>query len=149
MHKGKVNKSIEKIYFLFTLFLYIFTITQIKRNIIEECIEKYGKSNNGKESISSTNKCYISSYNSNIKILHIVITRFLIKLSSNNTFNKKFHNKSYIQNGIKLMKKYLLYSLNAQSCKDFIWILMLGDDANITYVKSLFYLNNSFESLIL
>lgn len=149
MYKNKVNKSIEKIYFLFILFLYIFTITQIKRNIIEECIEKYGKSNNGKESIPSTNKCYVSSYNSNIKILHIIITRFLVKFSPNSKFNINFHKISYIQNGIRVLKKYLLYSLNAQTCKDFIWILMLGDDANITYVKSLLDLNNSFESLIL
>ena len=43
---------------------------------------------------------------------------------------------SYIKNGIRVLKKYLFPSLNAQSCKDFIWILTLGDDANMTYVKS-------------
>ena len=56
---------------------------------------------------------------------------------------------SYIKNGIRVLKKYLFPSLNAQSCKDFILILTLGDDANMTYVKSHIDLNNSFVSIII
>ena len=47
------------------------------------------------------------------------------------------------------MKKYLFPSLEAQSCKNFIWILKLGDKANITFVKSLLDINNSFESKVI
>ena len=43
------------------------------------------------------------------------------------------------------MKKYLLPSLENQSCKDFIWILMIGNKANITSLNSLFNFNNSFQ----
>ena len=42
------------------------------------------------------------------------------------------------------MKKYLLPSLENQSCKDFIWIIMIGDKANITQVKSILNFNCSF-----
>ena len=52
--------------------------------------------------------------------------------------------KDYILNGFRVMKKYLLPSLENQSCKDFIWILMLGNKANITFLKSLSNFNNSF-----
>ena len=43
------------------------------------------------------------------------------------------------------MKKYLLPSLDNQSCKDFIWILMLGNEANITSIKSMANFKNSFQ----
>ena len=36
-------------------------------------------------------------------------------------------------------------SLENQSCKDFIWILKLGNRTNITYLKSLSNFNNSFQ----
>ena len=47
------------------------------------------------------------------------------------------------------MKKYLLYSLENQYCKQFIWVLTLGDKANITFVKSLINFNLSFEYKII
>ena len=48
------------------------------------------------------------------------------------------------------MKKYLFPSLENQSCKDFNWILMLGNKANMTLVKYLLDLtNNSFKSEII
>ena len=48
-------------------------------------------------------------------------------------------------NGIRVLKKYLLPSLEHQSCKQFIWILILGDKINITYIKSFLVYNSSFE----
>ena len=43
------------------------------------------------------------------------------------------------------MKEYLLPSLDNQSCKDFIWVLMLGNNKfNKTSLKSLLNFNNSF-----
>mgnify|MGYP002624488085 CR=1 FL=1 len=47
------------------------------------------------------------------------------------------------------MKKYLLPSLGNQSCKNFTWVLMLGNNANITYVNSFLNFNNSFESKVI
>ena len=54
-----------------------------------------------------------------------------------------------ISNGIRVMNKYLLPSLENQSCKKFIWILTLGDKANKTLVESLFHFNYSFEYKII
>jgi hypothetical protein len=47
------------------------------------------------------------------------------------------------------MKKYLFPSLENQSCKNFTWIIILGDKTNITHIKSLLNLNNSFESKVI
>ena len=88
--------------------------------------------------------CYLSFENSDLKIIHIIITRFAIGL-----FSKNDTTKDFILNGFRVMKKYLLPSLENQSCKDFIWILILGDKANITFIKSLFKFNNSFQKYIL
>ena len=66
-----------------------------------------------------------------------------------NGFPKKIENDDYIQNGIRVMKKYLLPSLENQSCKNFTWILMLGNGANMTYIKSLLTLNYSFDIRLL
>ena len=52
-------------------------------------------------------------------------------------------------NGIRVMKTYLFPSLENQSCKEFKWVLMLGDEANITYIKSLLDAKNSFESIVI
>ena len=52
-------------------------------------------------------------------------------------FKTTIYTKKYILNGIRVIKKYLLPSLSNQSRKKFIWILKLGDKANITYIKSL------------
>ena len=60
-------------------------------------------------------------------------------------FKNKIYKEDYIQNGIRVMKKYLFPSLENQSCKNFIWILKLGDKANITYIKSLLNFTTVFE----
>ncbi len=93
-------------------------------------------------------KCYSSLDDSNIKIIHFIITRFLIEFSHGN-LKKKIYSKEYILNGFRVMKKYLFTSLENQNCKDFNFILMLGDKANLTYIKSLFNMNNSFETHII
>ena len=69
-------------------------------------------------------------------------TRFLLNLRGDSR-------KDYILNGIRVMKKYLLPSLENQSCNDFIWILMVGNKANITSLKSLLNFNNSFQWYII
>ena len=93
----------------------------------------------------SQKKCY--SGVSNIKIIHIIITRFLMYYT--NKFSDIIYREDYILNGIRVMKKYLFPSLENQRCKNFTWILKLGDTANITQIKSLLNLNNSFESKII
>ena len=94
-------------------------------------------------------KCYLSPDNSNIKIVHLIITRFMVEFWHFEGFTKKIYRKDYAINGIRVMKKYLFPSLENQSCKKFIWILKIGDKADINYVKSLLNLNNSFESKVI
>ena len=136
--------------------LYLFSLNllenNIKINLDTKKIDNLNLIVKGRDTKSKYNDCYISSYNSDIKILHLIITRFLIKFYRLNGFPKKLDNKAYIQNGIRVMNKYLFPSLNNQRCKNFIWILMIGNEANISQVKSLIDLNNSnnsFESKIL
>ena len=62
---------------------------------------------------------------------------------------EQMYTKEYIVNGIRVMKKYLIPSLENQNCKNFIWILMIGDEANISYVNSLVSFNNSFETRLI
>ena len=102
-----------------------------------------------KEMNISNRKCHLLLENLNIRIMHLIITRFLIIFYGKYGFPNKLYRKDYITNGIKVMKKYLIPSLENQSCKNFTWILMLGNKANITYVKSLINFNNSFESKII
>lgn len=115
--------------YLFILFLLISISLIEKIQII-----KREKNNTFKK------KCYLSLDNSNLKIIHFVLTRFATGLFPRNDTEKDF-----TLNGIRVMKKYLLPSLENQSCKDFIWILMLGNKANITSLKSLLNFNNSFQ----
>jgi hypothetical protein len=95
----------------------------------------------------SHKKCYLNFDISNIKIIHFIITRFLLFFSKD--FSKIIFREDYILNGIRVMKKYLFPSLENQSCKNFTWILILGEKANITHIKSLLNLNNSFESKVM
>ena len=62
-----------------------------------------------------------------------------------NEFHKRIYKKDYILNGIRVMKKYLFPSLENQSCKNFIWILLIGNRVNKNYVKSFLNSINSFE----
>jgi len=73
-----------------------------------------------------------------------LITRFAYSFGGINNLTK-----DYTLNGIRVMKKYLLTSLESQSCKDFIWILILGNDANKAFLKSLFNFNSSFKWYII
>ena len=109
---------------------------------------KIKKSNNIINSNDINNKfekCYLSPDNTNIKIKHLIITRFIMDFWHFNIFPKIIYRKDYAVNGIRLMKKYLIPSLENQICKRFTWILMLGDKANITFIKSLFNFKISFE----
>ena len=98
---------------------------------------KTGKNNN------SSSKCYSPSDNSVKNITHLVFTRFLIEFYYVKNFSTNtIYQNEYISNGIRVLKKYLLPSLENQSCKKFIWVLILGDKANKTFVES--KLNNEF-----
>ena len=127
------------------------TIILKQKNIInKECIIKdiSGKIKKNEYIIDRKNnnsykKCYLILDYTNLRIIHLIITRFLIDSP------KKIYRENYILNGIRVMKEYLLPSLENQSCKNFIWILMLGNKANITHVKSLIDFNNSFEWIVL
>lgn len=94
------------------------------------------------------NNCYSSYENNNIKIIHLIITRFMIEFYEVNGFPKKLYLKDYLLNGIRVLKKYLLSSLENQTCKEFIWILMVGDKTNISHVKSMLSFNYSFDCFI-
>ena len=94
----------------------------------------------------SLDMCYIAPEFTNLKIIHFVITRFMVKHSRLKHFVEIIFKKEYILNGIRVLKKYLIPSLENQSCKKFIWILLLGDKANKMFIKSLLGTNNLFES---
>ena len=85
----------------------------------------------------------------NKKIIHFILTRFLIEFYKINDFHKKIYKKDYILNGIRVMKKYLIPSLENQSCKNFIWLLTVGNKVSIKYIESLLKLNNSFKMKII
>lgn len=133
LKKKNVNKIIKFFYILLFLFcLLVFNLIEKIQIIKKEKNNKFEK------------KCYLSFENSNFKIIHIIITRFIYGFHGNCDYSKE-----YILNGIRVMKKYLLPSLESQSCKDFIWILMLGNEANITFLKSFLNFNNSFQWLVI
>ena len=47
------------------------------------------------------------------------------------------------------MKKYLFPSLENQSCRNFIWVLMFGDKAKIDFIKSLLDFDKSFNIIVI
>ena len=121
---------IKKNFYIILIIFALIVINLIEKTkiITKEKNDKFGK------------KCYLASEISELKIIHIIITRFAIGL-----FHYNDTTKDYILNGFRVMKKYLLPSLENQSCKDFIWVLMLGNRANITSLKFLSNFNNSFQ----
>lgn len=149
---------IIKLYFL--LFSLILIISLNKKVILyenynkfnnENLINKYSK-NKIKTDVSFNNlnkKCYSSPDNSIKKILHLIITRFLIDFYRKYDFRKKIYKEDYILNGIRVMEKYLFPSLESQSCKDFTWILIVGNKANITFVNSLIKFNNTLNMKVI
>ena len=129
-------------------------INEYKKDINTKKIFEKEKYNNNIKIINSNsnenNKCYLSTENAKIKLAHLILTRFIFEFEGNKVFQKLIYSEAYIKNGIRTMKKYLFPSLENQSCKNFIWILLLGDKADMSYIKSLLDLNtNSFESLIM
>ena len=97
-------------------------------------------------------KCYLSPEKPEIKIIHFIITRFMMELVKIKVDIPKsdIYKDEYILNGFRVMKKYLIPSLEKQSCKNFIWILMVGNKVNVTYLDSLINVkNNSFETIFI
>ena len=102
----------------FIIFTVILFVTLIVFN--SNKIRKYLINNNisTKKNIPNTNiskninipleKCYLLSDNTNIKIIHIIITRFIICFWNYDDFPQKIYKKDYVFNGIRVMKKYLL-----------------------------------------
>ena len=121
------------------------------KNTIEHLqkINIYNKSETIHNSDILDKKCYQPLDYVKYRIIHIIITRFFLKFYRQYGYPKNLYRKEYIPNGIRVMKKYLFPSLENQSCKNFIWVLMLGKEANISYVKSLLNLNNSFKSIVI
>ena len=148
-------KKILLILTIFILFLFIdYSIKINQKNISKDKTEKLNKPNGvhinaikNKNNLILFKNCYLSVVN--IRIIHLIITRFLIEFCHNKIFPKKLYTKDYISNGIRVMKKYLLPSLENQSCKNFTWILMIGNKVNIYYVNSLLNFNNSFETKVI
>ena len=64
-------------------------------------------------------------------------------------FKKTIYSKNYIENGIRVMKKYLFNSLENQSCKDFYFVLEIGNKVNRTFFESLFKISLSFDYKII
>ena len=121
-----------------------------KKNRIIKIKENISINTNKSSEINAlNNKCYLLLDNSNIKIIHLIITRFLVLFYRKYGFPQKMYKDDYISNGIRVMKKYIIPSLENQSCKNFTWILMVGNNANITYIKSLLNFNFSFNSKII
>jgi hypothetical protein len=135
--KSETIIKFKNIYLNKCLFIIINLI--IFKNI---SIEKKNYKNDG-------NICFLSHENLDKTLIHIIITQFMIEFYLKDGFPEKIYTKKYIKNGIRVMKKYLIPSLNYQSCKDFIWMLNVGDKANITYIKSLLNLSLPFKSVII
>jgi hypothetical protein len=144
IHKKNISPRLIKCFLIGCLiskliFLKIFIIQKSK--LISKLYIKYSQSKN--------DNCFLSPENANKKIIHIIITNFIIDFYKADGFPKIIYTKEYLKNGIRVMKKYLLPSLQYQSCKDFIWMLKVGDKANITYLKSLLNIDIPFKSIII
>ena len=105
----------EKVIFLVLLFYAFVNIFQINNYN-----NKYNTIFSNSNSNFQKNRCYELSDKSNTKIIHVVITRFMIEFYHKNDFPKKLYNKDFMDNGIRVLKRYLLPSLEHQSCNLFI-----------------------------
>ena len=135
------------LFIILYIFHYINKIKEIKKTIkntgsinINNLI--YNKNKNNKN-------CLLSPENSDKKIIHIIITNFMIEFYKSDGFIKKIYTNEYIKNGIRVIKKYLFPSLQYQSCQDFIWMLKIGNKANLSYINSLLNFERSFEIVII
>ena len=124
------------------IILILLSIKEINKKIKNEKIKK--------DSDKLNKKCYISFENENIRIIHLIITRFLTEFNDNTKeFKKLLNTNVYLLNGIRVMKKYLIPSLENQSCKDFIWILLLGNRININKIRAKLDIKISFNIKII
>ena len=149
--------KIKKIIFLYKaidiLILIIFLL--IIKPYIKEREKKINLHNERKNVIKIDNKkiyfkkCYIPLDYAYLKIIHLIITRFIIELEKSIEFSKNIYSKEFILNGFRVMEKYLLPSLESQSCNDFVWILMIGNKVNKTYIESFLDFNSSFKYKII
>ena len=114
--------------------------------IINKNNEKKSKYN--KKNLLNKLNCYNPSINSTLKIMHIIITRYLLGNIKKN-YVKFMKSDNYTRNAKRVLYKYLLPSLEHQKCKDFIWVFMLGKEANISFIKTFFNFHNSFETKII
>ena len=142
-----IHIKVFLIYLLFLTFFLLFLFTKYSKRKLNKLNGDSINTIKSKNNLILYKKCYLSLVN--IRIIHLIITRFLIEFSHFNEFPKKLHTEDYILNGIRVMKKYLLTSLENQSCNNFIWVLMLGNKANITYINSLLNFSNSFEKKVI
>ena len=133
-------KGIKFIIFIFFIFLIFFfnEIQLFKKNSATKMANNI-----------SFRRCYYSSDNSNIRIIHLIFTRFIMEFWNKKHFRHVIYKKRFILNGIRVMKKYLLPSLENQSCRNFIWILTIGKKVSKTYIKSLLNFDYSFQYEIL
>ena len=96
-------------------------------------------------------RCFLAADNSSQKIIHFIITRFLLDIIDFKPDfpQNKIYDIEYVKNGIKLMKKYLIPSLEYQSCKNFIWIIMVGDRVNLKNIIPLLNIKTSFQKMVI
>ena len=151
-YKKKSNiYKYEKFYKIFILVIFCDIIINISLN------KKYFNQKNNENNFNIINNkdklkndfyklrpsyqiCHTPQNISNKNIVHLLITRFLL------TFSRiKIFRENYIKNGIRLMKTYLLPSLEWQLCKNFIWVLTVGNGANITHINYLLNFSYSFK----
>ena len=103
------------------------------------CLNKKIVNNN-----KCNNYCYKPLFNPKLKIKHVIITRFLNHFAS--FFIKYMEKEDFSINAKRVLNKYLLPALERQKCKDFIWVLMIGNQADLSYYKSYFNFHNSFKT---
>ena len=70
--------------------------TQVKKNNINQNILEY---------------CYMPFDNTTIKIIHLIMKRFMIEFGNTNGFPNQLYADDYILNVIRIMKNYLFKSL--------------------------------------
>jgi len=133
-YKNLLKKE-KKLIIKFVFILFAFNIFIINQIFIEY-----------RKKINSLDICYTPPEYSNLKIIHLIITRFMFEYNFLKNIRKIMYKKDYILNGIRVLKKYLIPSLENQSCKKFIWILLLGDKANKMFIKQLLGINNLFQT---
>ena len=77
----------------------------IHYKIINQILIEYRKKND------SLDICYEPPEYSNLKIIHLVITRYMVEHHRLKNFSKIIYKIDYILNGIRVLKKYLIKRL--------------------------------------